>query len=200
MNNEKILPDSDAAAHYATNIKGWVDRHGRYWGDNENLARRQGSTHVTCAECDHIIPARSWATCETCRKKKKIELYNKKEKQEWDGSTPLYSDALDSYFFDKDELTDYLYDNDCSVESLRLIICEPNYYQALDVDYFCDNLPDDQDPPDELLTAISELNETLKLLPVPSWSPGKCAAIITNAAEPGEVLTGESNESEVHND
>ena len=46
MNDIKqiILPESPEAASVQT-VTGWVSRTGRYWGNDERMARYDGSTH-----------------------------------------------------------------------------------------------------------------------------------------------------------
>ena len=47
--NAIVMYESDEAASIQT-LTGWVDRHGRYWGENEHQARWCGATHRKCAE------------------------------------------------------------------------------------------------------------------------------------------------------
>ena len=46
MNDIKkiILPESPEAASIQT-VTGWVSSNGRYWGNDEHMARYDGSTH-----------------------------------------------------------------------------------------------------------------------------------------------------------
>ena len=93
----------------------------------------------------------------------------------WDGETPVYSESNDEYFFDEDALDDFIEEHECSVESLCLIVCEPNRFRELDCSFFDDELPDDGELPDELEDAIDALNAVIETLPPASWSPGKYA-------------------------
>ena len=60
-----IMYDSPEAASIKT-ITGWVSSAGRFWGDNEHMARYDGSTHMKCknnpdhpmgvgAICDYLL-------------------------------------------------------------------------------------------------------------------------------------------------
>ena len=176
MDKQLILYDSDESAKFVTGIKGWVDRNGRFFGEDEHSARYSGCTHVLCSSCNKPTPVRCYTICDECRGKKAIEKYNSKPKMKWNGDTPLYSDAHDEYFFNEDSLHDYITDHDCTIESLRLIICEPNEFSEIDSEYFCDELPEDGELPDDLEAAIDKLNEVIRAQSPASWSPGKYAA------------------------
>ncbi|MBK8191447.1 MAG: hypothetical protein IPK79_13500 [Vampirovibrionales bacterium] len=60
------------------------------------------------------------------------EEYNAMPRKAWDRETPLYSEGYDEYFFSEDALNEFTEDNECSIESLRLVICEPNRFRKLD--------------------------------------------------------------------
>ena len=171
-----ILYDSQEAAERVNGISGWIDRHGRFFGENEHAARYSGCTHIKCKECAEPTPVRGYAICDSCRTKKDVERYYAMPRVKWDGETPVYSDACDVYFSDEDELRDYLQEHDCTIDSLRLILCKENKYPEIEDDYFSEVLPDDiDDLPEELQTALDELNKVIRWLPAASWSPGKYA-------------------------
>lgn len=177
--NEVIVLDTSDEAASVKTVTGWVSRDGRFWGDDERMARYAGSTHKQC-ECGAVAD-KSYIRCEACRAKADIEKYNSLECKAWDGDTFLYSDAHDKYFQDADDLSDYLSgsfdEGDApSLEDLRLMICEPNYARQVESDIWSDDLPEDGDLPNELELALLVLNEVIRKLPPLSWSPGKYAA------------------------
>ena len=180
MTNEKIiLAESDEAAKFVTGISGWVDRHGNFHGKSEEMARYYSSTHKKCEECKAAIIMRGYRYCADCREKKDIERYSKLEKKVWDGEVYLYSDRDDIYLADYQELHDYIYEREIeNVDSLRLIICEPEHLRELDADYWADDLPEDAELPESVWSAIDALNASLKDAGIVSWHPGKFAAII----------------------
>ena len=180
MNNEKIiLAESDEAAKFVTGISGWVDRHGNFHGKSEEMARYYSSTHRKCEECETAIIKRGYRFCADCKEKKDIERYSKLEKKVWDGEVYLYSDRDDIYLSDYQELHDYIDEREIeNVDSLRLIICEPEHLRELDADYWADDLPEDTELPDSVLSALETFNASLKDAGVVSWHPGKFAAII----------------------
>lgn len=126
--------------------------------------------------------------CSDCRLKKSIEKYNAMERKEWDGETPLYSHRTDKYFFDFDDIEDEFVFFDCSVEFLRLIICEPIYLRQIDEDHFCDDLPEDDELPKEVWNALEEFNKVVEKQKPIAWQPGKYAAIMPGEKEKYGIL------------
>lgn len=183
MSDNAIIPYDQPDLVKRVTVAGWVSTDGRFYGDDENLARWASCTHIRCA-CGALVK-KCWTACDACRLKSNIERYNRMPKIEWDGSTMLYSDAADRYFQDYDEIVDYLLDcaednSQTTVADLRLIVCEPNTAQQIDGnDHFSDDLPEDGEISAELEAAFDALNEVLRKEPPLSWSPGKYAAIVT---------------------
>lgn len=177
MKDEIIKYHSDESAKFVEGISGWVDRRGRFWGEDEHMARYSGSTHRKCKTCEKLIAKNSY--CRPCANKSRIEKYNKREKLEWDGETPIYSEFADRYFFNEDELMEYVNDDrDAGIESLRLIICKPYYLRPIDENYFYDELSEDAELPEDVLEAIETLNHVILKQKSVSWEPGKYAAIL----------------------
>lgn len=175
MTDKIILIDSDEAAKRAT-VEGWMSRTGRFYWEHERSARYDGCTHVYCEDCNSVIPKRGLTICNDCKEKKQIERYNAMPRKAWDRETPLYSEEHDEYFFSEDELGYFIEEHKCSIESLRLIICEPNRLRKLDDSFFDDDLPDGEELPEDLGRAIDNFNAVIDSLPPVSWSPGKYAA------------------------
>jgi len=182
MTEEKIiLAEDDEAAKFVTGLSGWVDKNGVFWGQLEEMARYASATHKRCEECKTSIINRVYRYCADCLEKKDIERYSKLERKDWDGVAYLYSDRDDVYFADYQELHDYLDDLGMeNADSLRLIICEPECLREVDADYWADDLPEDAELPESVLSALETFNASLKDAGVVSWSPGKYAAIIEN--------------------
>ena len=181
MKEEKVIRyDSPEAARFVTNMQGWVDAKGYFWGNDsrsEHMARFSSCTIMVCEKCGADYPNHSY--CRPCSEKRQIERYNALPKKKWDGETPLYSDAADCWFFDPSELEDYCEEHECIRESLRLVICKPVYAREIESDYFCDELPEDQDLDDvdeELADLLEEVNKYIRKREKPlSWRPGKFA-------------------------
>lgn len=177
MTEKTIMYESDEAAHFRDNISGWVSGRGRFCGDNEDLARYDGSTHRKC-ECGNVIE-RLWTKCPDCRKKAADEKYQAMPYQKWDNE-PLVLRDLETYFFSDSELYGHMSENE--LKTLDLIICEPNTAPVIDY-YAEDVLPEDlyiDDVAPELANKIADLNQyILDNKPILSWSGGKYRTTVT---------------------
>lgn len=176
MEQDEILKSDDKAAKYVTGLCGWVDRHGHYWGENEDLARYSGCTHITCDNCG-VMRIRN-GYCAPCHEVKRIEKFNALEKIEWDGKIPLYSDSQDEYFFDDGSLSDYIEEHEASIDDLQLRLCRPVAMQTLDESYFLDDMHEDAELPNDVANAIESLNKLILEQPTQTWGPDKYAAIV----------------------
>ena len=174
------MADSDEAAKIIT-VTGWVSSTGRFFGDDERLARYDGSTHTKC-ECGSVIE-RCRIMCNDCFDKKQAKKYNELKTEAWDGKTPLYSNSTDRYFWNEEDLFDFCEEADANVDSLDLVICEPVYpHELCASEIYADDLPEDTACDPELEEAFEELNkkirEQIEKKKVLSWQPSKIAAII----------------------
>jgi hypothetical protein len=180
--SERVILNTDDEAAKRVTVTGWMARDGQWWGDDERMARWAGSTHILCA-CGKLTP-KSWTKCDECRERAKEERYAKLERREWDGGM-LYSDTLERYFDDEDDLRDYCFDEGTTPDALRLLLCEPVYAREIDDDHWCDDLPEDAQMDDvngDIAEALARLNEVIRAQreagrPI-SWRPSKYAAII----------------------
>jgi len=171
-----ILNTSDEAAKHVENISGWVTRDGQFFGDNESLARYAGSTHTECTECGTVRAKQSW--CVPCANKKSIEKFAALERKEWDGESPLCMNDGDEYFFNMDAVNDYVEENECSIESLNLVICKPVAFPFLEEEYFLESLHEGAELPKEIDDLVNKINKAILELPPQCWEPGKYAAIV----------------------
>jgi len=175
-NEEKIiLPSSDEAAKRVEGLSGWVDRHGRYWGEDEQFARFSGSTHTECRDCGAMV-SKTYLMCPACADKKSHARYLAMPNKEWDGKTPLVLHNDDRYFFDWDEVVEYAEDVECKPESLPLVICEPVHLRTLDYDYWEDELPEDGELPTSVAEAVDALNKVICEQEPVAWTAGKYVA------------------------
>lgn len=174
-----ILEDSPEAASIQT-VTGWVSRTGRFWGNDERMARYDGSTHKRC-ECGAIIEQRSY--CRKCSDRKEVERWQAMPEVEWNGSDYLYSQTADQYFRDEQEIADYCadFDEPCTPDDLRLVICTPNYLREVDLcEDNSEEMPEDGDEScftEDVQEALEALNKAIRESRTPaqaiSWSPGK---------------------------
>ena len=145
-----ILPDDAEAATYRTDIKGWVSRTGMFFGDgehNERTARWNGATHTKCTQCGEPS-IKSYTLCYSCRNKKDIAKWEAMPRAPYDGGW-LYSQALDRWFRDEEELHDFLCNQADAyeyIDDLLLVMCKPVYpYEIEPNEYYSDDLSDEGD-------------------------------------------------------
>lgn len=180
MKTEIILNTSDEAAKYISGLSGWVSRTGRFWADDERMARYEGCTHTVC-ECGNPVE-KGWIKCEDCRRKIEDEKFLSLKKQEWDETVPVTLYEGDEYFFDYESLENWCEENEVNIHEVRLLICQPNYAREINEDYYCDDLPEDQSLED-VVPALAEYIEGINAFireakPILSWSPSNVVAII----------------------
>lgn len=168
-----ILPESPEAAEQVT-VTLWKSRDGQLHRD-ERLARWSGATHVHCERCQ-APTEKGWILCGACRGISDTERWNARERKPWDGKQMVYSDALDKYFESPDDALEAASldgDDSATLESLRLVLCDPEY-ASIDADNFCDITPDDAELPGEVLDAIDAFNNAVAGK-VCCWTPGRYA-------------------------
>lgn len=173
----RIDYDSPQAAKL-TSVEGWLSADGSFWpssrADAEHMARYCGCTHMPCKTCGTMVKRNSW--CRPCQNKKQDERWAALPREAWDGNSYVTDFDGDRYFSDLGELMDAVSDGEYSIDVLRLLHCEPNYPSQIDPnDYFVDDLPEDGEVPDELITAFEVLNQAIKKSAPLSWSPTKRA-------------------------
>ncbi len=179
MDSKIILETSDEAAKFVTDISGWVGGDGRFYGDNEDLARWAGCTHKECKSCGSVYSRNSW--CKPCREKNAIEKYNALEKKVWDGDTPLALNDGDEYFFSAEDLHDFIEDHELNLADLQLVLCKPVEMSLIDESYFLDDLHEDAELTDEVAEALKALNSAIQKHPTSCWERDKYAAIVTDS-------------------
>ena len=191
MKTKIITPDSPEAAQYRTDIRGWVSRNGKFYGEKghaEHAARYEGSTHLRCEGCGALYPKSYWMVCDDCRAKRELERYLARPRAKWDGKAMLYSEVLDRFFDSLDDADDWASleddENPMPLEEMRLVICEPDYARPIDLDYWQDQLPDNGELPAEIEDALAEFNEAISGILL-SWRIGKCALDLSDEASTG---------------
>lgn len=178
---EKEIRYEDAASRVTAT--GWAcNTCHRWYGDAEgaeHLARWCCATDLPC-ECGGRL-RKPWSACESCREQRSAERWAKLPREEWDGTTPLYSEELQRFLWDEDEVWEAIEEAGGDTEALRLCLCRPQPPRELDLDYWEDDLPEDGDYldlPDELREAVDVLNEVIKRQSVLSWWATQTAAVL----------------------
>lgn len=172
-----IMYEAPEAASVKT-VTGWVSASGRFWGNDEQMARFDGATHRLCeknaAHGRHEI--RSY--CKQCRDERMQARFEAMPRQAWDMSTPVVIYDTDLYFFDPEALIDHMRDHDIGVADIALVLCEPQYPRPIDGGDHCgDLLPEDDEGtlPNALQLAFDALNKAIRECPPLSWIQGKVA-------------------------
>lgn len=167
-----IMAESDEAASIQT-VTGWVSSTGRFWGNDERMARYDGSTHKICEEnpVHGIVEQRSW--CKQCRAEKMDKRWQEMPKEPFAPDVlPVHVFDSDRYFFLADELAEWLEEHNIKPEEVRLTKCEPKYPDQVDPnDIYADDLPEDGEIDGDLWEAFEALNEVIKKSKPLSWHP-----------------------------
>lgn len=167
-----ILNTSNEAAQQVTAI-GWMSRTGRFYGDDERMARWDGCTHIACA-CGEPVE-KTWLACDACRRIKDAERWNSFPLVEWDGETPFFTFDSDNFFSDVDAFYEWCLDNEADPSSVRLVLAKPRKFAEVDSEYWCDDLPEDGDLPDDIAAAVEHLNTVIRAHKEPAawWASNK---------------------------
>lgn len=177
MDKKIILYDSHGAAIHRTMLSGWVSSNGRFFGEDEHLARYDGCTHRKCSLCKNLVE-KSRTMCSDCNEKRQVAKYAKKEVKKWDGATPLYSEVADEFYFDEEGFEDLLPDWIERHVNPRLVLCESVFLHRVDEDYWIDALPEDGVVPPNVEKALNALNKEIDNTDPVSWSPGRYAVSV----------------------
>lgn len=193
MNKSEIVNyDSDECAKFVENISGWVSRHGHFYGTNEDLARYDGCTHRPCQKCGKPT-TKTWLICDDCRHLGEIERYNNLQpltEAQWieflkhhpNADVVYYSDAMDEYFFEWQDVEEYCEDTEATYSDLRLIWAGPEYVNIVDMEnIFSDQFENYYEVPKELEHAVEALNAAIKKYnskKVTSYYPSKYRVVV----------------------
>lgn len=155
---------------------GWTTSDGSTF-KTEHIARYYECTHRKCKSCNNDTP-KIYSLCEMCRESNDITKYNSYSGIQWDNIIPIYSESHDEYFFDQQELLDYIDENNVTIDKLRLVICKPTHLSQIDEDYWMDDLPEDGELSPNLKLALAQLNTIIQSEPPSAWIPSNIMAII----------------------
>lgn len=177
-----ILPSDPTAATLRT-VTGWVSRTGRFYGEGaeaERLARWDGATHLACTGCG-ATTYKSYTLCDRCRNEAQVTRWEALQLVDYDGKSMfcLYQD--DRFFADEEEFFDYCDENELEPGKVMLVACVPRGLRTLDSSYWEDDLAEDGDLPDEVVTAVRHLNEVLAATKEISWYPSDKRIVLTRA-------------------
>lgn len=160
--SKKIILMSDKEAASIKTVTGWVGGDGRFYGDDEEMARWAGATHKQCQNQNHP-PHKKNGYCIECHKEQEIRRFN---------SFPLvvYKDGFiychdnDRFYSDADYLLDSIEHGGLG-ENPMLSTCSPVAMHPLEIEHWEDVLPEDcgiESLPIEIADAIEALNEAIE--------------------------------------
>lgn len=165
---KRILYSSDEAAKLTT-VTGWVDRHGRFFGNDEQSARYCGATHLSCKKCG-TVHDKNKGICDKCYELEMLAMWCTLEKCPWDGTTPVMLHTSDEFFFDAESFLNWCADNEEEPEGVHLVHCKPQHLRTIDEDHFADELPEDGELPQAIAEALAALNTAIRAHTEPvSW-------------------------------
>ncbi len=175
MNDKaQVLYDSPEAAQFKTGISGWVSRDGRFYAEDEHMARFAGSTHRRCEDCGTVN--QTGRGCSVCREKINTSRFAAFPVEKWDGETPLCLFDGDKYFFG-DDVIDWLADHP---EDVRVCKCKPGYLSLIGPDNWADDLPEDGDLPGPVEEAVIALNKAIAEAGPSCWWQDDIAIDVTD--------------------
>lgn len=162
-----------AEAAVKVNMDLWKSSDGRL-AVTEDTARYNGCTHKICI-CGKPMK-KMYTCCKECGFKIRREKFLSLPFREWDGEEVVCTTDGDKYFFNEEEIIDYMQDDEENhITEIELLICEENNWQTVNSDWWSDNMPDDSEGelPTEMQKALDNLNGIIEKLPPASYSPGK---------------------------
>lgn len=108
-------------------VEGWCCKTcGRFYGDDsgsERVAKYCCATDRPCERCETGRANKCYTLCDGCRSLASIERFEKLESKPYDGTAVVEWDG-DRYFFDSDDLVDWIADQEISAEDVRLVFAE----------------------------------------------------------------------------
>lgn len=179
---KKIHFNSPEAATRKT-VTSWVSNGGFLYGEDERAARYAGSTHRDCGTCPTEVE-KNRIYCGACLYERNREKFQAMPFKEWDGKEPIVIFRSDDYFFNKDDLRDFVDYHKDDISEIEFCICAPQYADEICPDeYYCDSLAPDHylsDCAPELIDKFEELNKYIRENKIIlSWVQGKFRTSIT---------------------
>lgn len=173
---KKIILATDPDAVQEVTVKAYKCPDGYLYFD-EQVARHYSSTHLECSECTTIYPKNGRTLCKYCEEKSEQKKWEEMPHQEWDEEAPLYCNKNEKFFFNREEIEEFLSEYNLVPKDLRLIICEPCKLKEIETDYWSDDIVDDpleqsfEDRYPEIYQAIQEVNRLINEAGATSYFP-----------------------------
>lgn len=150
-------------------VEGWACKKcGQFFGVREDIARNHCSTDAPCSSCGGRKREKYYTSCGECRTKQEAERWKERYSKaiEWTGvDYPIYSESDERYFWDEDELFEWIDDQVVTMAGLaelteviepltaldvvsagRFVSCSPNNGRSFEMNEFlCDDLAEDDE-------------------------------------------------------
>ncbi len=184
--DEKPVLNTDPDAAQRRTVTGWVSRQGHFYGDNEQLARWDGCTHIVCA-CGTATP-KGYTKCEACRTKAADARYLAMPLVEWDNRMFCIFDD-DRFFGSEEEFVEWCEDEELDPAAVQLVACESRGLNEVDPDYWSDELPEDGELPGALQDALDVFNAAVRKQnkkPSVWWAINQRITLPCQIPEPGD--------------
>lgn len=151
-------------------------------------SKDQLATHDDCALCGKEFEKEysSSRHCRDCEFKVRHAKFSALPFKEWDGIAPVCLPDSDRYFFDSDEIDEYIadqkeFDNEYP-DSIDLLLCDSVPLRTLDFDYWADEMHEDWEPSKALIEAVKAVNSIIEAEPTQTWLPSKTRTVYINQA------------------
>lgn len=176
---KRILYDSPKAARLMT-VTGWVSSLGRFFGNDEDLARYNGSTHRVCPVDPSHGEHETRGYCDKCRSQKDRSRFAAMPKKAYaDATFPITVFDGDDWFYREDELIDWLIDNGIAPEDAELVESVPEPFKGIVEDDVIDSFgAEDYELPVVVADAIDALNRLLEATPSGLYRKGNVAVTL----------------------
>lgn len=176
--NPIIMYESPEAASIQT-VTGWVSRDGRFFGDDELLARYCGSTHRTCDTNPEHQVFRTNGYCEQCANEKEMSKFAAMPIADWDGEAMLYLVEHDRFYNCATDIQRFCERSELQIKDLKVVLCEPINMDKVESDYWESSFADEVDLDSAIQTALDALNAAIEAHgKAVSWMPGSNRVIL----------------------
>lgn len=83
--------------------------------------------------------------------------------QQWNNETPLYHFDSGVFYYCQDQINEYCEEHLIPLSDLKLILCEPNNMEEVEIDYWSDSFVDWPELPSEI-QVISIVEENIEIM------------------------------------
>lgn len=173
-------PYEDAAEQVT--LTGWACKHcHRFYGPHDTHDKHAAqwccASDKPCGEdgCTNRAGAH-YTVCDACLTKREDAKWFARERRPWDGVQMVYSETTDRYYSSPDEALEEAEDRGEDLDTMRLVLCEPNSGRTFEMaEHLSDDLPSDD--PDSVDTRDIDaiVNKWIDDHAPFSWEPGKFA-------------------------